>query len=130
MIEMIAGVFGLKVDGIVKAMDKKSGPFEAGAEQEARLVKLGLAVYVGEPATVAEDEDAPIFDVPPLEMTYSAKELREMGKEYGLTFGVGVSKADMARAIETAKAKAAEVVDAEDTEDEDAPTFDASEAVQ
>lgn len=147
MIKMIRGVFGLPVNGIVKAMDKNSGPFEAGAEQEARLIRLGLAVRVedGEPAPVddpTEDEttaDAPIgFDeTPPDDFdeaeaveeivdlnSISVKELREIGKQYGLTFKVGTTKDDMVAAITNAQAEAVE-----DEDGEPAPEFDAAEAV-
>ena len=145
MIKMIRGVFGLPVNGIVKAMDKNSGAFEAGDEQEARLVRLGLAIKVedGEPANTIEetvDTDTPIgFDETPPEdfdeteaveeivdlKALSAKELREIGKQYGLTFKVGMTKDDMAAAIEKAQAEAVEVEDGEP-----APVFDAAEAVQ
>jgi hypothetical protein len=146
MIKMIRGVFGLPVNGIVKAMDKNSGPFEAGAEQEARLIRLGLAVRVetGETAPVEEpaetvDTDAPIgFDeTPPDDFdeaeaveeivdlnSISAKELRAIGKQYGLTFKVGTTKDDMVAAITNAQAEAVEVEDGEP-----APEFDAAEAV-
>ena len=147
MIKMIRGVFGLPVNGIVKAMDKNSDPFEAGAEQEARLIRLGLAVRVetGETAPAdepAEDEttsDAPIgFDeTPPDDFdeaeaveeivdlnSISVKELREIGKQYGLTFKVGTTKDDMVAAITNAQAEAVEVEDGEP-----APEFDAAEAV-
>ena len=146
MIKMIRGVFGLPVNGIVKAMDKNSGPFEAGAEQEARLIRLGLAVRVdnGEPAPVDEpaetvDTDTPIgFDETPPEdfdeaeaveeivdlNSLSAKELREIGKQYGLTFKVGTTKDDMVTAITNAQAE-----DLEDEDGEPAPAFDAAEAV-
>ncbi len=147
MIKMIRGVFGLPVNGIVKAMDKNSGAFNAGAEQEERLIRLGLAVRVedGEPAPVddsTEDEapvDAPIgFDeIPPEDFdeaevveelvdlsTLSVKVLREIGKQYGLTFKVGTTKDDMIAAIANAQSEAVE-----DEDGEPAPVFDASEAV-
>lgn len=123
MIKMIAGRFGLPVNGIIKAMDKDSGPFNAGAEQEARLVKLGMAVYVGvaENATttdapigfdeIPEDEDGEDGEGASLE-DMSANDLRALGKEYGLSFKVGTKKADMIEAIKAAYP---------DTEDEPAP---------
>ena len=54
MIKMIAGVFGLRVkkDGQkdhVIGMGPNDGPFSTDPEQEARLVRLGLAEYVNEP---------------------------------------------------------------------------------
>ena len=147
MIRMIRGVFGLPVNGIVKPMDKNSGAFNAGAEQEERLIRLGLAVRVedGEAAPVednteAADSTAPIgFDETPPEdfdeaeaveeivdlKSLSVKELREIGKQYGLTFKVGMSKPEMIQAIVDAQAEAVEVEDGEA-----APVFDAAEAVQ
>ena len=73
MIKMVAGVFGLPIgNGIVERKTKDSEPFEASAEQEARLVKLGLARYVGNTTPVVDngpigfdetpDEDAPTFN--------------------------------------------------------------------
>lgn len=146
MIQMIRGVFGLPVNGIVKAMDKNSGAFEAGAEQEERLVRLGLAVKVetieGEPAPGNDetvDTETPIgFDETPPEdfdeaeaieeivdlNTLSVKELREIGKQYGLSFKVGMTKPEMVQAIANAQAEAVEEEDGEP-----APVFDAAEAV-
>ena len=60
MIQMIAGVFGLQVGGIVKAMDKNSGPFEVSPEQEARLIRLGLAVHVDDGTPIGFDETPPM----------------------------------------------------------------------
>lgn len=163
MIEMIAGVFGLPVkkEGQkvrIVGMGPKDGPFSADPEQEARLVKLGLARYVSE--EVAEDEEledgeegeeevvdtVPIGfdDMPPEDFAddatvdeseevaedeaedepidlseLSAKELREIGKEYGLSFKSNASKASMIEAI--GEAQAAEALAA--------PSFDAAEAV-
>lgn len=136
MIKMKAGTFGLPVDGVIKPMTKDSGPFNASAEQEERLVKLGLAEYVTDGTPIGFDEvpeeepieDAPEEDEPtlkPLE-DLTIGELRAQGKEYGLTFKVGTTKAEMVEAITAAQATIAD----EEGTDEDAPTFDASEAVQ
>lgn len=143
MIKMIRGVFGLPVNGIVKAMDKNSGTFEAGAEQEERLVRLGLAVKVedGEPApveTVDTTDPIGMDETPPEDIdeaevveeivdltTLSVKELRVIGKQYGLTFKVGMSKDEMVEAIAAAQSETVE-----DEDGEPAPVFDASEAVQ
>ena len=140
MIKMIAGRFGLLVDGIVKGMDKNSPPFEASEEQEARLVEQGLAKYVDKPAPVADAEDAlpdGVTGIPAYSEETSAKELREIGKMCGLTFKVGMSKADMIAALD-AHIEAHTFEGVEVNEDgeitvadaEDAPTFDPSEAVQ
>ena len=144
MIKMIRGVFGLPVNGIVKAMDKNSGAFEAGAEQEERLIRLGLAVKFeiadGEPAPSADevDTDTPIGmdETPPEDIveaedvdeivelkSLSVKELREIGKQHGLTFKVGMTKPEMIQAIVDAQAEVVE------DDGEPAPVFDAAEAV-
>ena len=150
MIQMIAGTFGLPINDSIKAMTNKSGPFEASAEQEARLVGMGLARYVEQPKNTAapdpEPEDdvemdtAPVGfdDTPPegdelpedVEMVdlseLTAKELREVGKEYDLTFRANASKADMIRAI--TEAQAAEATESAE-EDESGLDFDPSRAV-
>ena len=157
MIEMIAGVFGLPVKDKtgktirIKGMGPNDGPFSAAPEREAELVKKGVARYVEqiqvededseteEEQIQVEDDGAPIgFDETPPEdfgedeaeiveeiidlETFSAKELRELGKDYGLTFKANASKVSMIEAI-TAAQDAIAV-------DEDAPTFDAAEAVE
>lgn len=161
MIEMIAGVYGLRVENgknakgetkyRIKGMGPNDGPFSVDPEQEARLVKLGLARYVeqvqveekksdteDEQVQVEESSDPIGFDEMPPEdgevdeaeiveeiidlETLSAKELRVLGKEYGLTFKANDKKSDMIEAITEAQSQAAEI-------DEDAPTFDAAEAV-
>ena len=144
MIKIVQGVYGfLDKNGIVRPKTKADEPFELSPEQEARLVRLGVAEYVGnvkdeqEPAETepeeSKDEQEPIGinDVPADERPlseYTVKELREIGKEYGLTFKVGTSKADMVQAIEAKEAELSAIT--EDEDDEPTPVFDASEAVQ
>lgn len=138
MIRIIRGVYGfLDEGGIVRPKTEESAPFMLLPEQEARLVRLGVAEYVGaaveipeEPVDLAEAVGPISIEEEPEEerslADYSVKELREIGKDYGLTFKVGMSKAEMISAIEAAEAELDE--DAED--DEPAPVFDATEAVQ
>ena len=125
MIRMKSGVYGGK-----KLIRREDGPFSLPAQEEARLVERGVAEYVGESAQPA---DAPVK--PMEDMTLA--ELRAMGKEYGLTFKVGMTKAAMVEAIKAEIEKEQEQASEEpediedDTEDvEDAPTFDPAEAVQ
>ncbi len=56
MIKIIAGTYGYvnKKTGAVEAKDKKAQPFSCDKDEEARLVALGVAEYVGE---VNQDED-------------------------------------------------------------------------
>lgn len=144
MIKIVRGVYGfMDENGIVRPKTAADEPFELLPEQEARLVNLGVAESVGNVAVEqeheqgkteqveTEDEQEPIgFDETPTDepalSELSVKELREIGKEYGLSFKVGTSKADMVKAIEAAEAG----MDAEGEDDgEPAPAFDASEAV-
>lgn len=144
MIKIVRGVYGfMDGNGIVHPKTAADEPFELLPEQEARLVKLGVAQYVetvkdeqeheqSDPEQVeTEDEQDPIgFDETPVDepalSELSVKELREIGKGYGLSFKVGTSKAEMVKAIEAAEAQ----MDAEGEDDgEPAPAFDASEAV-
>ena len=134
MIHIIRGVYGyLDKDGIVRTKTEKDAPFELLPEQEARLVRLGVAEYVGnvksapveETAAASDTEEAPTDRLSLADL--SVKELREIGKEYGISFKVGISKAEMVAAIQKAEAEA-ELDEPEDGEE--APVFDASEAVQ
>ncbi len=153
MIKMIVGVYGLRVvsgkdaDGNpkyrVKGMGPNDGPFSVDAAEEARLVNLGIAEYVASAPVVEEQNaseysDAPIgFDETPPEddgedavdevelEELTAKELREVGMQYGLTFKANASKATMIEAIKAAQSED----DFAEDDGEDAPSFDASEAV-
>ena len=145
MIEMIAGVFGLPIKNEsgktirIKGMGPNDGPFSVSPGREAELVAKGIARYVGEPPVDSDDVGDPIgFDeMPPNDFdetsvedeaevvdldSLTAKELREMGKEYGLTFKANDKKATIIEDITAAQMKLAD--------GEDAPTFDPAEAVQ
>ena len=149
MIEMIAGVFGLPIkdkNGYtirIKGMGPADGPFSVAPEREAELVEKGIARYVGEPPEDPNDADDstsdPIGfdDMPPDDFdetsveddaelvdlkSLSAKELRGLGKEYGLSFKANDKKETMIEAIFAAQTEIAT--------SEDAPVFDAAEAVE
>lgn len=140
MIKMIRGTFGLPINGIVKPMDKNSGPFCTSKELEERLVKRGNAVYVDSVEGV--DNSAPIgFDelpelpegvtaIPEYSEDMKQAELREIGAMCGLTFKVGMTKKEMVAALDAhIEANMVEGADFDEV-DEEAPEFDASEAVQ
>lgn len=147
MIEIICGVYGGK-DGMKRPGDK---PFSLSPAEEARLVARKVARYVEQPKQVDaeaeaeadaeltdyEADGAPIgFDETPPEdfdeadaveeivdlKSLTAKELRKIGKEYGLTFKANDKKETMIEAIVAAQAELAD--------GEDAPVFDAAEAVE
>ena len=94
MIKMVKGTYGLKVNGVVKAMTKKSAPFSLSAAREAELVKAGVAAYVEETTE---------------ETTYSnmkMAELRKTAAAYGVDASKSKSKKEVIEMIEAAKAKA------------------------
>ncbi len=55
MIKIIEGVYGLRVGKTVRPVTVGDGAIEIGKDQEARLVKLGIAVYAE-----TEQEYAPV----------------------------------------------------------------------
>ena len=149
MIEMIAGVFGLPIKDKsgrtirIKGMGPNDGPFSVSPEREAELVKKGIARYVENGAADLDDTDIPndaptgFDEIPPEDgaedeaevveeivdlKSMSAKELREMGKEYGLTFKANDKKETMINAIAAAQMELAG--------SDDAPTFDPAGAVE
>lgn len=165
MIKMIAGTYGLPVKQPngkthVVGMGPNSGHFSIDPAREAELVAKHLAVYVNQPAPVVDEEQpedtgAPIgFDemppeegdadelpegvtgIPEYNVEMKATQLREIGAMCGLTFPVGMKKADMVAAldkyIEEHTVEGVEI-DANGEiavyDEEPAPTFDASEAV-
>lgn len=132
MIRIIKGVYGHVPNpktGIVVPKTSKDEPFSLSPEQEKRLVSIGVAEYVDAPAAPAIPEPEDVNGTPEAEddgptlNEMSAKELREYGKGLGLTFRVGMTKAEMREAIVAAE-------DAAEPEDDEAPpAFDAAEAV-
>lgn len=133
MIQIIKGTYGyMNENGIVKPKTAKDKPFSLSEEQEARLVGLGVAEYVDEKPAKAEpeattEESLAVADEEKDLEDMTAKELRALGKEYGLTFKVGTKNEAMIEAIRSAQA---EPEGEEETDDEPAPTFDAAEAVE
>lgn len=128
MIKIIKGVYGHMVNGTVKPKTTEDEPFELTPEQETRLVSRGVAVYVGESEKGGTAEDISQAEVDSYLEDMSANELRELGKEYDLTFKVGTKKAEMLKAI---KAKWQQPVEEEAEDDgELLPSFDAAEAVE
>lgn len=142
MIRIIKGVYGHVPNpdtGIVVPKTSKDEPFPLSPEQEKRLVSIGVAEYVDAPAAPAISEPEDVDEAPEAEAApeapaaepetslddMSAKELREYGKTLGLTFRVGMTKAEMREAIEAAEAEA----ETEGEDDEAPPVFDAAEAV-
>lgn len=138
MIKIISGTYGHLIGGRVRPKTAASEPFSLTPEQEKRLVERGVAIYVNEAPAEADASNS--FDNTPDEepaaepagkgydIGMTAKELREIGASYGLTFKQGISKAEMVEKLDALFAD----LDLAETEqgEEEAPTFDATEAVQ
>lgn len=139
MIKIVCGVYGHYIGGKVVAKDKNSEPFALSPEKEAELVAKKVAVYVDEPVEAEDDAEvvAPIgFDeipddvipIPEYSINMKAAELREIGKLCGLEFEAGMTKAQMVAALDQHIEE--NTVDGDEEEDEeDAPTFDPTDAV-
>ena len=125
MIRIIQGVYGHQINGRVYPKDSNSEPFELTEAQEERLVKLGVAVYVDGGSTKLPEG---VTGIPEYSADMKADELRAIGKEMGLTFKAGTTKAEM---VDQMDAFLGENTDGEETEDgEELPEFDAAEAVE
>lgn len=145
MIRIIKGVYGyVTPNGIVKPKTGKDGPFELTVEQEARLVRLGVAAYVV-PEVPAEDEDEAENEpenkehenepVEPVETgnldpeqlkELTNAELKELAEEMGIDTGKLRTKALLIEAITAAEVIPGSVEDGGETPSE----FDPAEAVK
>ena len=142
MIKMKSGTCGVPVmhgDAVVRVERKTPNdePFSISPEAEERLVKRGVAVYANAIVPIVAPENPTEGGEGVSLEDMKADDLRALGKEYGLSFKVGVKKVEMIEAIKAAQAEGGEDEDTdpenptEDDEDgEGAPTFDPSEAVQ
>ena len=138
MIKIISGTYGHLVDGRVRPKTAASEPFSLTPAQEKRLVEKGVAAYVTPPVDtqpVMEYDNQPATEsaaAEPAGKAYhigmTAKELREIGASYGLTFKQGISKAEIVEKLDALFANL-DLAEEEPMED-DIPTFDAAEAVQ
>lgn len=128
MIKIVRGIYGYWDGHMVVAKTDKDEPFNETPEQESRLVNLGVAVYVNEPAEVISEMENTNHNSHSLE-DMTLKELKEFAEPYGVKYKVGTNKADFIKAIKQAidnlSNSEAETVDGE----EELPLFDAAEAV-
>lgn len=139
MIQIIRGVYGHYTGGHVVPKDKHSKPFALTPEQEKRLVRIGVAKYVDNPVDdtkpdIADDLPDGIESIPEYSTDMKVDELRGIAKLMGLTFPIGTTKAEMVAQMDAFLDEHMEA--SEDDADmppediEDAPAFDAAEAVQ
>ena len=142
MIEIIAGTFGYYNGRKVIPITKEDGPQQFDPELEARLVKQGVAKYVGEqpaaptpaekpeqePEAAPETGDAPVD--PEYDEDMKLDELKEVAATYGVDASAMRKKADVIAAIEEAKAAADEAADDGQSDDgEEPPQIGAADPV-
>lgn len=144
-IRIISGVFGWKHGSAYDLVKAGDAPIEVEDKVACRLVEQKVAKYVEAPAEESGLPDLPdgVYPVPQFSIDSTVAELREIAKQCGVTFKVGMTKEDMVAALDAhIEANLVDGVDVDepDTEEEpetegepdaeDAPTFDAAEAVQ
>lgn len=138
MIKIIRGVYGHLVNGRVYPKDCNSEPFALTPAQEKRLVSEGFAEYVDCKMYETEPELPELPDgvdaIPEYNVNMKADELREIGKIMGLTFNNRMTKAEMVAEMDAFinehMEESEEDADIPPEDYEEAPTFDAAEAVQ
>ena len=126
MIRIISGTYGHLVDGRVRPKTAVSEPFSLPPEQEARLVSRGIAIYVNEApaeadASIGVEASDQVDGIPEYSTRNTVKELQAIGEQIGITFEDGMTKAQMVELLDQYMAE---------DDDEEAPMFDAAEAVQ
>lgn len=146
MIKIIKGTYGYRKGKRIIPKTPADDPFTATPEQEARLVKLGVAVYVEAPAAAPKTPAVPkapegtdagsknVDEMPEYNIDMKLDELKEIAKAYGVDASDARKKADVIAMIEAAKAEDPEGEtpegddqDGEDPDDE-APEGDDGEA--
>ena len=124
MIQIIKGTFGYYNGRKVIPITEADGPQKFDDELEARLVKEGVAKYIGEQGETAEqtaptpgdDADEPAStntaadEAPEYDEDMKLDELKEVAARYGVDASAMRKKADVIAAIEAAKAEQPEEV--------------------
>jgi len=153
MIKIIQGTYGHREGAKIVAKTPADDPFGTTPEQEERLVKLGVAVYVETKQSTPEPPKAPeppktpeppkdpgvpadpgtgsgsenVDKLPEYNAEMKLDELKEIAKAYGVDASSAYKKVDVIAKIEAAK-KAAEDQDDEDPDDETPEGDDDGEA--
>ena len=141
MIQIIKGTFGYYNGRKVIPITEADGPQKFDDELEARLVKEGVAKYIGELGETAEqpapapapgdDDDEPAStntaadEAPEYNEDMKLDELKEVAARYGVDASAMRKKADVIAAIEAAKAEQPD----DGTDDEEPPQIGAADPV-
>ena len=136
MIQIIKGTFGYYNGRKVIPITEADGPQKFDDELEARLVKEGVAKYIGElgetaeqPAPAPGDEPASTNtaadEAPEYNEDMKLDELKEVAARYGVDASAMRKKADVIAAIEAAKTEQSD----DGTDDEEPPQIGAADPV-
>lgn len=137
MIQIIKGTFGYYNGRKVIPITEADGPQKFDDELEARLVKEGVAKYIGELGKTAEqpapgdDADEPAStntaadEAPEYNEDMKLDELKEVAARYGVDASAMRKKADVIAAIEAAKAEQPD----DGADDEEPPQIGAADPV-
>ena len=133
MIQIIKGTFGYYNGRKVIPITEADGPQKFDDELEARLVKEGVAKYIGEQTVPAPVDDADesastntaADEAPEYDEDMKLDELKEVAERYGVDASAMRKKADVIAAIEAAKAEQPD----DGTDDEEPPQIGAADPV-
>ena len=131
MIQIIKGTFGYYNGRKVIPITEADGPQKFDDELEARLVKEGVAKYIGELGETAEQpapapgDDAAADEAPEYNEDMKLDELKEVATRYGVDASAMRKKADVIAAIEAAKAEQPD----DGADDEEPPQIGAADPV-
>lgn len=129
MIQIIKGTFGYYNGRKVIPITEADGPQKFDDELEARLVKEGVAKYIGELGETAEQPaPAPGDDAdeaPEYNEDMKLDELKEVAARYGVDASAMRKKADVIAAIEATKAEQPD----DGADDEEPPQIGAADPV-
>lgn len=108
MIKIIQGIYGYRnADGVIQEKKEDSEPFELTKDQEERLVRRGVAVYVNEEVAPVQPQSR---EEELQEMSY--EDIKKLAKELGIKQG---KKEEMI----------AEILEAEEDDEEEGPDLSA-----
>jgi len=141
MIKIIKGTYGYRKGNRIIPKTPADDPFTATPEQEARLVRLGVAVYVDTPTKApatpstpkapekAETGSKDVDELPAYNIDMKLDELKEIAKAYGVDASNARKKADVIAMIEAAKAEDQDETPEAYDDGEEPPSLDAADPV-
>lgn len=112
MIKIIKGSYGLRCGASIKAIPAGSEPIELSKEKEARLVRLGVAVYVTEqddeieqPAEDSDEtqDDEIVDEFPEYNEDMKFADLKKIAEAYGVDASSMRSRKEVVAAIDAAR---------------------------